>query len=258
MRSMWHGITLPEVSCRVHPANRIVSQILLMIVGYARTSSLAQVAGLEAQERNLRSAGATRFSVSRCHRWPSVSSLSRCSITFARVTSSPLPSWTGRLARSVGDLLAIVAQLEAKKVSLRVLSISGNQPLDTSTSTGRLMLSVIGAVGQAEREAMLERQREGIARAKAQNRYKGRVPTARRQTAEIIRLKAEGDPRKSPASWGSAGPASIGSWANRTPERAKKLPDREFAGPRIEIIALRLTRCLGHAVRVAMTFGCYD
>jgi DNA invertase Pin-like site-specific DNA recombinase len=54
------------------------------------------------------------------------------------------------------------------------------------------MLSVIGAVGQAEREAMLERQREGIARAKAQNRYKGRVPTARRQTAEIIRLKLEG------------------------------------------------------------------
>jgi DNA invertase Pin-like site-specific DNA recombinase len=97
-----------------------------------------------------------------------------------------------RLARSVGDLLAIVARLEAKKVSLRVLSISGSQALDTSTSTGRLMLAVIGAVGQAEREAMLERQREGIARAKAQNRYKGRVPTARRQAAEIVRLKSEG------------------------------------------------------------------
>ncbi len=72
-----------------------------------------------------------------------------------------------RLARSVGDLLAIVARLEAKKVSLRILSILGNQPLDTSTSTGRLMLAVIAAVGQAEREGMLERQREGIARAKA-------------------------------------------------------------------------------------------
>jgi DNA invertase Pin-like site-specific DNA recombinase len=54
-----------------------------------------------------------------------------------------------RLARSVGDLLVIVARLEAKKVSLRVLSISGSQALDTSTSTGRLMLAVIGAVGQA-------------------------------------------------------------------------------------------------------------
>ena len=97
-----------------------------------------------------------------------------------------------RLARSVGDLLEIVARLEAKKVSLRVLSMSGTQPLDTSTATGRLMLAVIGAVGQAEREAMLERQREGIAKAKAQGRYKGRVPTVRRQAAEIIRLKEAG------------------------------------------------------------------
>jgi DNA invertase Pin-like site-specific DNA recombinase len=54
------------------------------------------------------------------------------------------------------------------------------------------MLAVIGAVGQAEREAMLERQREGIARAKAQGRYKGRVPTARRQADDIMRLKSEG------------------------------------------------------------------
>ena len=97
-----------------------------------------------------------------------------------------------RLARSVTDLLSIVARLEAKKVGLRILSISGNQPLDTTTSTGRLMLAVIGAVGQAEREAMLERQREGIARAKAQGHYKGRVPTARRQAEEIIRLRFEG------------------------------------------------------------------
>jgi DNA invertase Pin-like site-specific DNA recombinase len=59
--------------------------------------------------------------------------------------------------------------------------MSGAQPLDTSTATGRLMLAVIGAVGQAEREAMLERQQEGITKAKAQGRYKGRVPTARRQ-----------------------------------------------------------------------------
>ena len=92
-----------------------------------------------------------------------------------------------RLARSVGDLLAIVARLERKEVSLRVLSISGNQALDTATSTGRLMLAVIGAVGQAEREAMLERQREGIAKAKREGRrYKGRVPTV------LARLKAEG------------------------------------------------------------------
>ena len=54
------------------------------------------------------------------------------------------------------------------------------------------MLAVIGAVGQAEREAMLERQREGIAKAKAEGRYRSRVPTVRRQAAEIVRLKSEG------------------------------------------------------------------
>ena len=70
--------------------------------------------------------------------------------------------------------------------------MSGAEPLDTGTAIGRLMLAVIGAVGQAEREAMLERQREGIAKAKAQGRYKGRVPTARRKADEIIRLKEEG------------------------------------------------------------------
>jgi DNA invertase Pin-like site-specific DNA recombinase len=54
------------------------------------------------------------------------------------------------------------------------------------------MLSVIGAIGQAEREGMLERQKEGIAKAKREHRDRGRVPTARRQTAEIIRLKEVG------------------------------------------------------------------
>ena len=70
--------------------------------------------------------------------------------------------------------------------------MSGAEPLDTGTAIGRLMLAVIGAVGQAEREAMLERQREGIAKAKREGRYKGRVPTARRKADEIIRLKEEG------------------------------------------------------------------
>ena len=54
------------------------------------------------------------------------------------------------------------------------------------------MLAVIGAVGQAERETMLERQRDGIAKAKKDGKYKGRVPTVRRQAAEIIRLKDAG------------------------------------------------------------------
>jgi len=54
------------------------------------------------------------------------------------------------------------------------------------------MLAVIGAVGQAERETMLERQREGIAKAQREAKYKGRAPTVMRRAGEIIRLKDAG------------------------------------------------------------------
>ena len=162
-----------------------------MLVGYTRTSSLAQVAGLEAQERELRGAGCDKVFAEQ------VSSVSQrdqleLALDYVREGDTFTVTKLDRLARSVGDLLEIVARLEAKEVSLRVLAMSGSQPLDTGTATGRLMLAVIGAVGQAEREAMLERQREGIAKAKAQGRYKGRVPTARRKATEIVRLKKAG------------------------------------------------------------------
>jgi DNA invertase Pin-like site-specific DNA recombinase len=113
-------------------------------------------------------------------------------IEFSREGDILLVTKLDRLARSVADLLSIVARLEKKKVALRVLAMSGSQPLDTATAIGKLMLAVIGAVGQFEREMMLERQKEGIAKAKVEGRYRGRVPTARRQAAEITRLKEAG------------------------------------------------------------------
>ena len=162
-----------------------------MLVGYARTSSLGQVAGLEAQERELRAAGCEKIFREQVS---SVAQREQLEAALDYVREGDIFSVTklDRLARSVGDLLNIVGRLEAKKVSLRVLAMSGTQPLDTSTATGRLMLAVIGAVGQAEREAMLERQRDGIAKAQREGRYKGRTPTARRKAADIIRLKVEG------------------------------------------------------------------
>jgi DNA invertase Pin-like site-specific DNA recombinase len=63
---------------------------------------------------------------------------------------------------------------------------------DTGTPTGRLFLNIVGSIAEFEREIMLERQREGIAAAKAFGRYKGRAPTARAKAAEIRRLAAEG------------------------------------------------------------------
>ena len=74
-----------------------------------------------------------------------------------------------RLARSTKDLLAIVEQLQDKCVHL----VSNKENLDTSTPTGKLMLTMIAAINEFERENLLERQREGIAIAKEQGKFKG-------------------------------------------------------------------------------------
>ncbi len=93
-----------------------------------------------------------------------------------------------RLARSMANLVEITAKLKAKGVELKVLALN----LDTSTPTGKLMLNMLGSIAEFERELMLERQREGIAKAKAEGKYQGRAPTARRKAADVRRLRAEG------------------------------------------------------------------
>lgn len=75
-----------------------------------------------------------------------------------------------RLARSTKDLLGIVELLQEKKVTL----ISAKENVDSSTPTGKLMLTMIGAINEFERANLLERQREGIAIAKKKGVYKGR------------------------------------------------------------------------------------
>lgn len=75
-----------------------------------------------------------------------------------------------RMARSVSDLLRIVEELNKKGIML----VSLKENLDTSTPTGRLMLTMIGAIDEFERANLLERQREGIALAKTKGVYKGR------------------------------------------------------------------------------------
>jgi DNA invertase Pin-like site-specific DNA recombinase len=162
-----------------------------MLVGYGRTSTTDQQAGMQAQERDLSAAGCDKLFIEQ------VSSVGKrqqldAALDYVREGDTLVVTKLDRLARSVPDLLAMVARLEGKNVALRVLAMSGGQPLDTGTAIGKLMLAVIGAVGQFEREMMLERQREGIAKAKRDGRYKGRAPTVRRQAADIIRLKAAG------------------------------------------------------------------
>lgn len=158
-----------------------------MLIGYARTSTVEQEAGLEAQLRDLTEQGCEKVFSER------VSSVARrdqleAALDFCREGDTLMVTKLDRLARSVADLVSITARLGEKEASLRVLALN----LDTSSPTGKLMLNLLGSVAQFEREIMLERQREGIAKAKAEGRYKGRKPTARAKAPEVAALAEEG------------------------------------------------------------------
>lgn len=162
-----------------------------MMIGYARTSTLEQNAGLEAQRESLSAIGCERV-------WEEQTSsigpreALRAAIDFAREGDVLVVTRLDRLARSVRNLGEIVEELEGKKVGLRILALG----LDTTNATGKLMLNVLGAVSQFEREMMLERQREGIAKAKADGRYKGRHPSARLKGQDIQRMASEGQTKR--------------------------------------------------------------
>ena len=158
-----------------------------MHIGYARTSTLDQVAGFEAQQRDLAAAGCEKVY---CEQVSSVAHRTEleAAMEFARDGDCLVVTRLDRLARSVADLVRITELLAAKGVTLRVLALS----LDTATPTGQLMLNLLSAVAQFERQIMLERQREGIAKAKREGKYKGRAPTARRQATAVMALRAEG------------------------------------------------------------------
>ncbi|MCV2863340.1 recombinase family protein [Albidovulum sediminicola] len=160
-----------------------------MLIGYARTSTLDQKAGLEAQRRDLTASGCERVFEEQVS---SVDVVKREALAealaFARQGDTLVVTKLDRLARSVAHLVEILGQLEAKGVALRILGMG----IDTSTPTGKLMLTILGGVAEFEREIMLERQREGIAKAKAEGKYKGRAPTARAKADQVLKLHGEG------------------------------------------------------------------
>ncbi len=157
-----------------------------MNIGYARTSTLDQQAGFEAQLKQL--SGADCRKVFR----EQVSSIGQreqldAALDFVREGDTLVVTKLDRLARSTAHLLQIAEALTAKGANLKVLDLD----LDTSTATGKLLFTMI-AIGEFERELMLERQHEGIAKAKADGKYKGRKPTARAKADQVLALKDEG------------------------------------------------------------------
>ncbi|BCH12074.1 integrase [Mesorhizobium sp. 131-3-5] len=158
------------------------------LVGYARTSTTDQKAGLEAQLRDLEQAGCTKVfreeissvAIDR----PQLAAV----LEWVREGDTLIVTKLDRLARSVADLVSITKALKAKGAGLRILAMN----LDTATPTGKLMLNLLGSIAEFERELMLERQREGIAKAKADGKYEGRQPTARAKAKDVMMMRAEG------------------------------------------------------------------
>lgn len=159
------------------------------IIGYARTSTADQEAGFAAQIRDLEAAGCQRiYREQTSAKEGNERKELDAALSFLQAGDVLTVTKLDRLARSVADLVQITATLQQKDVALRILGMN----LDTSTPTGKLMVNLLGSIAEFERELMLERQREGIAKAKADGKYKGRIPTAQRQAGEIIRLRDEG------------------------------------------------------------------
>lgn len=162
-----------------------------MLIGYARTSTSDQRAGLEAQERDLRAAGCERVFAEQVSSIAERAKLAEC-LAYLRDGDALVVTKPDRLARSTADLLAIETDLTKRGIGLVVLSMGGEK-LDTRNPTSKLMLTILAGVATWEREIMLERQREGIAKAKAEGKYKGRTPSVARQADQIRAMKAAGE-----------------------------------------------------------------
>jgi DNA invertase Pin-like site-specific DNA recombinase len=159
----------------------------MAVIGYARTSTLHQDAGLDAQLRQLEALGCDKVFNEQVS---SVAERGRltAALEYVREGDTFVVTKLDRLARSVAHLVEITAELRRKGVALKIVDMG----VDTGTPTGRLFLNIVGSIAEFEREIMLERQREGIAAAKALGKYKGRKPTARAQADQIKALAAEG------------------------------------------------------------------
>ena len=165
-----------------------------MLIGYARTSTVDQQAGFEAQLVELNTYGCERTYQEQVSAVATRTQL-EAAIDMLRAGDKLVVTKLDRLARSVAHMGDLLEQIEAKGAGLVILSM-GNERVDTSTSTstatGKLILNMMVSVAQFEREMMKERQVEGIKRAQAEGKYKGRVPKAMQQADKVKALVAAG------------------------------------------------------------------
>jgi DNA invertase Pin-like site-specific DNA recombinase len=159
-----------------------------MLVGYGRVSSQGQ--SLDIQNEALAAAGCDKVFT---EKMSGRSTIDReqlaMAIDFVREGDTLVVTRLDRLARSVGDLHRIIETLTSKGVEFRCLAQQG---VNTDSSSGRLMLSVLGAVAMFENDLRLERQREGIEKAKLAGKYRGRKPTINPDRVKELRQTGMG------------------------------------------------------------------
>jgi len=160
-----------------------------MLIGYARTSTADQVSGFRAQIAELEAAGCHKIFQEQVSSVAQRAELERA-LDYVRDEDTFVVPKLDRLARSTQHLLQIVERLQEKGASLRILNFGGSE-IDTQSATGKLTLTMFAAMAQFEREIMLERQREGIHKAKLEGKYKGRKKTAIAKMDEVKRLRDE-------------------------------------------------------------------
>jgi DNA invertase Pin-like site-specific DNA recombinase len=173
------------------------------LIGYARVSSTDQK--LEVQLDQLNNLGIDRVYQEKASGADADRVELAAMLDYVRQGDTIVACKLDRLARSTTHLLSIVEKLKAKGVTLKVLNID----LDTATPTGKLMLTMLGAIATFEREMMLERQADGIAKAKTKGVYTGRKPTAKAKSAEVIDLLAQGKTKAAVAAQLKIGIASV-------------------------------------------------
>ena len=173
------------------------------VIGYARVSTEDQ--NIDPQLDQLNNAGCTKIFQEKASGVKEDRPQLAAMLDYIREGDTVVISKLDRIARSTKHLLQIVESLEKKGVAFKVLNIN----LDTSTPTGKLMLTMLGAIATFEREMMLERQREGIRLAKAKGMYKGRKPTAREKSRQVLKLVKEGETKEAIAKKLGIGIASV-------------------------------------------------
>ena len=152
-----------------------------MLIGYARVSTQDQKYSLEDQVAELKAAGCERVYQEEVSSVDSQRLELENALDYIR-EGDILVVKLDRLARSVADTVDIQKRLEAKNAGLSILDMK----VDTSTPSGRLQFNLFASIAQFEREVMLERQKVGIAKAKADGKYKGRKPTATEVKNKIL------------------------------------------------------------------------